>query len=262
MSETVSTESSTASVSDAWKVKFDIFQKIGAGEQFLYKAMNSAEYKQLRFRERNKISFNILAFLFGAFYYFSKKMWVKGAAILGLTWVLATLLTLVEIIIGFEFPTVAYWIPSSVICAQLANYDYFRKVMYGESMWNGWPSMLSKPVGAIGFPLLALVLLFSIIMLGPVPVPKCSDTDTTNAIKEIVGGEMGNQFGAEAAKMFSYKVGAIRTTYKNEQTGAYECAAQLSIVTSNTGQTNEIPITYTVGVADNGKEFYVTVFGL
>ncbi|WP_191905993.1 DUF2628 domain-containing protein [Nitrincola iocasae] len=262
MSETLSTESSTPSVSEAWKVKFDILQKMGAGEQFLYKAMGSAEYKGLSFRERNKISFNILAFLFGSLYYFSKKMWAKGAAILGVTWALATLLTLVEFIIGFEFPAVAYWIPSSVFCAQLANYDYFRKVMYGENMWGGWPSMLSKPVGAIGFPLLALVLLFGIVMLGPVPVPKCSDTETTNLIKQIADREMGNQLGAEATKMFSYTIGAIRTTNTNEQTGAYECAAELSIITSNTGQANEIPITYTVEMADNGKEFYVSVLGL
>ncbi len=189
-------------------------------------------------------------------------MWAKGAAILGVTWALATLLTLVEFIIGFEFPAVAYWIPSSVFCAQLANYDYFRKVMYGENMWGGWPSMLSKPVGAIGFPLLALVLLFGIVMLGPVPVPKCSDTETTNLIKQIADREMGNQLGAEATKMFSYTIGAIRTTNTNEQTGAYECAAELSIITSNTGQANEIPITYTVEMADNGKEFYVSVLGL
>ncbi|MCK0754303.1 MULTISPECIES: hypothetical protein, partial [Chromohalobacter] len=66
MSEAVSTEnSSTPSVSEAWKKKFDILQRIGADEQFIYKAMGSAEYKDLSFRERSKVSFNILAFLFG-----------------------------------------------------------------------------------------------------------------------------------------------------------------------------------------------------
>lgn len=93
-------------------------------------------------------------------------------------------------------------------------------------------------------------------------VPKCGDTETTDLVKQIADREMGNQLGSEAAKMFSYTVGAIRTTSTNEQTGAHECAAQLGITASNTGQTNEIPITYTVEMTDNGDEFYVNVFGL
>ncbi len=93
-------------------------------------------------------------------------------------------------------------------------------------------------------------------------VPKCSDTEATDLVKQIANREMGNQLGAEAAKMFSYTVSAIRTTSTNEQTGAHECAAQLGITASNTGQTNEIPITYTVEMTDNGEEFYVNVYGL
>jgi hypothetical protein len=93
-------------------------------------------------------------------------------------------------------------------------------------------------------------------------VPKCGDTETTDLVKQIADREMGNQLGSEAAKMFSYTVGAIRTTSTNEQTGAHECAAQLGITASNTGQTNEIPITYTVEMTDNGEEFYVNVYGL
>lgn len=93
-------------------------------------------------------------------------------------------------------------------------------------------------------------------------VPKCGDTETTDLVKQIADREMGNQLGSEAAKMFSYTVGAIRTTSTNEQTGAHECAAQLGITASNTGQTNEIPITYTVEMTDNGDEFFVNVFGL
>jgi len=92
--------------------------------------------------------------------------------------------------------------------------------------------------------------------------PKCSDEETTNLVKEIADREMTNQLGVEAAKLFSYTVGAIRTTATNEQTGAHECAAQLGFTASSTGQTEEIPITYTVEVTDDGEEFYVNVFGL
>ena len=73
---------------------------------------------------------------------------------------------------------------------------------------------------------------------------------------------MARQIGAETAKLFSYTVNAIRTTNTNEQTGAHECAAQLAVKASNTGETNQLPITYTVEMTDDGKEFYVNVFGL
>jgi hypothetical protein len=93
-------------------------------------------------------------------------------------------------------------------------------------------------------------------------VPKCSDKETIDLVTQIAGREMSNQLGAEAAKLFSYTVSAIRTTSTNEQTGAHECAAQLGISASNTGQTNEFPITYTFEKTDKGDEFYVNVFGL
>lgn len=193
MSETVSTEnSSTPSVSEAWKVKFDILQKIGADNQFIYKAMGAAEYKSLSFREKNKISFNILAFLFGPLYYFSKTMWAKGAAILGATWVLAALLTLVESVIGVALPAVVYWIPSAVICAQLANYDYFRKVMHGETMWGALPNILSKPVGAIGFPLMALILLLGISTLSPAYIEETKN----QTLADVSGVWRGDTDGA------------------------------------------------------------------
>ena len=72
---------------------------------------------------------------------------------------------------------------------------------------------------------------------------------------------MANQLGAEAAKAFSYDVQAIRTTETNEKTGAQQCAAELKINASS-GGSNALPITYTVERTDDGKQFYVNVFGL
>lgn len=107
------------------------------------------------------------------------------------------------------------------------------------------------------------VILSTVVIAGcSQSVPKCSDTETTDLVKQISDREMVNQLGIEAAKMFSYKVGAIRTTSTNEQTGAHECAAQLNVTASNTGEMTELPITYTVEVTDNGEEFYVEVYGL
>ncbi|PFG51513.1 uncharacterized protein DUF2628 [Marinobacter sp. LV10R520-4] len=193
MTETVSTENrDLLNVSNSWKTRFKILQKIGADKQFVYKAMSSKEYKELSFKEKSKISFNILAFLFGPLYYFSKKMWVKGAAIVGATWVLAVLLTLVEAAIGTALPAVLYWIPSAVICAQLANYDYFRKVMHDEKMWHGSPKILSKPAGAIGFPLVALIFLFGASTFGPTYV----EETRSQTLADVSGVWRGNTDGA------------------------------------------------------------------
>lgn len=192
MSKASAENSSTPSVSAAWKTKFDILHKIGADDHFIYKAMSSTEFKELSFKEKNKISLNILAFLFGPFYYFSKTMWAKGAVILGATWVLAALLTLVEAVMGVALPAVIYWIPSAVVCAQLANYDYFRKVMHGEKMWSGLPDILSKPVGAIGFPLVALVFLLGISTLSPAHIEEME----TQTLADVSGVWRGDTDGA------------------------------------------------------------------
>lgn len=93
-------------------------------------------------------------------------------------------------------------------------------------------------------------------------VPKCSDTETIDLVKQIADREMASQLGAQADKLFFYTVGAIRTTNTNEQTGANDCAAELGVTAKNTGVTNKLPIQYTVEMTDNGKEFYVSVFGL
>ena len=91
--------------------------------------------------------------------------------------------------------------------------------------------------------------------------PKCGEKEVTDLVTQIAGREMANQIGAEAAKAFSYEVQAIRTTGSNEKTGAQQCAAELKIKASN-GGVNELPITYTVERTDDGKQFYVNVFGL
>jgi len=92
-------------------------------------------------------------------------------------------------------------------------------------------------------------------------VPKCSDDQTIDLVKEIADREMGRQLGAEAAKMYSYDVQAIRTTNTNDKTGAHECAAELKIIAKNGGG-NSIPITYTVEKTEDTGQLYVNVFGL
>ena len=92
-------------------------------------------------------------------------------------------------------------------------------------------------------------------------VPKCGDEETINLVKKISNDEMINQMGKDLAAQVSYSVEGIRTTDEHDKTGAFECAADLKLIAKN-GKTNKLPITYTVEATDDGKEFYVEVFGL
>lgn len=109
-----------------------------------------------------------------------------------------------------------------------------------------------------------LAIAFSALGIGGCSqsVPKCGDKETTDLVKQIAGQELGRQFGSEAVTLITFTVTAVRTTETNEKTGAHECAAQLGFINSSTKEAGEFPITYTVEMMDNGKEFYVNVFGL
>lgn len=247
-----------ATLRGSWNKKFDILEKIGAGNGLKSYFEN---YKLLSFGERFKIGFNVFAFMFGPFYYFVKRMWFKGAFLLGAIVTLNVILTLIESAFDTTFPMAIYQMPGAAICASFANYDYYRFYKHQEKIWDGLPQIFSQKSGVIGFPVIALVALISVSLLGS-GVPKCGAPETLSLVKQIAGREMVNQLGREAANIFSYKVNAIRTTATNEQTGAYNCAAQLEVTASNTGMTKEMPITYTVEATDKGNEFYVNVFGL
>lgn len=154
-------------LSKAWQHKFDLLEKVGADHQSIYRAMGTADYKALGFRDKQRITFNLWAFIFGPLYYFVKKMWGKGLLILAFIWLLATALTLVEVALGFTLPDVVFWIPSSIICAQLAAHDYYRKVMKDETAWPGTPDFFTKPLGLTIAPIGALLLLFGTLFLTP-----------------------------------------------------------------------------------------------
>jgi hypothetical protein len=143
-------------VSDSWKRRFELLEKAGAGDGL--KAY-LRRYKALSYGERLKTGFNFWGLVFGPIYYFCKKMWQKGAFLLGAMWTLSAALTLVEIAIGKTLPAVIYYIPMAAVCASLANYDYYRLRVKQECLWGGLPKIFSGKPGAIGFPCLAFLAL-------------------------------------------------------------------------------------------------------
>ncbi|WGK69534.1 hypothetical protein P0082_01350 [Candidatus Haliotispira prima] len=110
--------------------------------------------------------------------------------------------------------------------------------------------------------LLALPLLALFISCSP-RLPPCDATNATNLVQELADEELAKQIGAEYASNFVFSVNMIRTTHKNSQTGALQCAAVL-LAKDLTDSDNKkgIPITYTIELLDDGKTPYVSVGGL
>jgi len=257
MNETMETNDyESLEISESWKEKFKILEK--AGE---FTGISYENNKSLSASERRKIGFNILALLFGSLYYFSKKMHYKAAFILGAGFLFSALLTLIGTTISIVIPSIIYWVVPAAIVASIANYDYFKFMTKNEVMWAGFPNVFSNILGAIGFPVISLLLLLMVSGVFPSSgVPKCSDTETINLVKQIAKEKLVGALGQKAADTIELSVGAIRTTDVNEKTGTQHCAAQMTIK-SKSG-TNTIDFTYKSEKTDKGDEFLVTAYGL
>lgn len=119
-------------VSDTWKKRFHLMRKAGAYDGTKYR-----DFKVLEGSERRAIGFNFLAFLFSAFYYFAKGMPRKAFVIIGASWVLGAVLTVIEGMANFKFPGVVYWIPVAAVTGALASRDYYEKMVEHQTMWPG-----------------------------------------------------------------------------------------------------------------------------
>jgi hypothetical protein len=64
---------------------------------------------------------------------------------------------LLEMLFNVSMNPLFYWIPGSVVCAQLANYDYYQHITKGEIFWRP-TSILAKPSAAIMFAAIALIM--------------------------------------------------------------------------------------------------------
>tara|TARA_B100000029_G_scaffold427107_2_gene436350 strand:+ start:26728 stop:27078 length:351 start_codon:yes stop_codon:yes gene_type:complete len=95
-------------------------------------------------------------------------------------------------------------------------------------------------------------------------VPDCNDSETKDLVLEITYDELIDRFGPELANITELSLEAVRTTDTNKRTGNHSCAADLRIKQDShlRKQNSTAPITYTVELANDGDDFYVTVYGL
>lgn len=156
-------------LSHAWQIRFALLEKIGVDECFIYPAVKSDAYRALGFKDKLRVSLNPWAFCFDWAYYLCKKMWLKGAFIIGATFLFYTLMTVLDALAGGVIPATLFWLPTPIICTQIANYDYYRKVVHNEDIWPGLPAIFSRPAGAAGFSV-AAVGLYIAVSFSPIGV--------------------------------------------------------------------------------------------
>lgn len=123
---TMSSSAAASKISGRWQKKFAVIEKAGGPSW--------ANLRKLPFRERSKVSFNILAFLFGPLYYLTKGMWKKAIVLtlVGIIALVALSLLFSALDIDIKMPegaVVAAWFGSR------ANFDYYKKMVLGD---NGW----------------------------------------------------------------------------------------------------------------------------
>lgn len=115
-------------VSDTWKKRFNGIRKAGGPSMPNLKSMSREERKGLSL-------FNILAFLFGPFYYLAKGMWRKSISLLAVCLAAVLILEFLLTMIGFERFSRSLGYGIAAVFAIRANVDYYKKMVLGE---NGW----------------------------------------------------------------------------------------------------------------------------
>ena len=115
-------------VSATWKKRFNWLKKAGGPSMPNLKTMPKAERKGFSL-------FNILAFLFGPFYYLAKGMWRKGISLFIVCVAVVIALEFLLVMIGFGQFGKALGYGVAAVFAVRANIDYYKKMVLGE---NGW----------------------------------------------------------------------------------------------------------------------------
>ncbi|WP_299004849.1 hypothetical protein [uncultured Shewanella sp.] len=155
MSETINIDN--LAVKDKWKRRFKLFEALDAGTRSRDEIFKSKEFKTLSFKE--KLAFNSFWGFIGAWlYYFYKGMHLKGGCLLAVALLWGGMLSLFDFFSGIDIPNAAYWTPISAICMLFAPLDFYRKSLFGETMWHNWPKKLHDKKGVIQF-LMAVIIL-------------------------------------------------------------------------------------------------------
>ena len=124
--ETPSTQIDQLAVSDTWKKRFHLIEKAGG--------VKLPRFKELSFRERMSVNFNVWAFLFGPIYLLIKGMWKFALAWLGVTLLVGILLAVIEMMFQINTGNAA-GVGVAASLSMLANRNYYKKMVQGQLDW-------------------------------------------------------------------------------------------------------------------------------
>lgn len=114
-------------VSDGWKQRFRAIEKAGGPKLPKLKSLSTGE--------RFKVSFNVLAFLFGPIYYASKGMWKKALSLFGVCFVTIIVVAVVLELVGLGRFANALGYGAAAIFGVRSNIDYYKKMVLGDDGW-------------------------------------------------------------------------------------------------------------------------------
>ncbi|WP_339512378.1 DUF2628 domain-containing protein [Pseudomonas sp. RL_15y_Pfl2_60] len=115
-------------VSTRWKERFRAIAAAGGPSMKDFKTLPKEQCKRVS-------NFNVLAFLFGPFYYLTKGMWKKAILYTALMMVIIVLLSIILDLIGYPRIADSLHFGAAAIYAVRANIDFYKKLVLGD---NGW----------------------------------------------------------------------------------------------------------------------------
>ncbi|WP_456401432.1 hypothetical protein [Persephonella sp.] len=92
--------------------------------------------------------------------------------------------------------------------------------------------------------------------------PKCSDSETKELVINIAKDQLLRTGFGDVIDKLEMKVENVRTIEYQKDVDKYMCKTEFILKNKENNQQNILPITYTVQKTDNGKRFYVEVYGL
>jgi len=169
-------------VSEKWKRRFEALSRAGT-LSFWGVHSNAAALTKA---ERQDLSFDTLAFLFGPLAYWGRQMWLRGTLIFAFSVPLYLAAFVLQSTLGWNHNYLSWGVSIAVgaWCATHLYYDYYRQTVHGERVWS-WAERWKWPVLGLGTACIA-VLIAMVVIYGPSPLPGCNDSESLATVERLI----------------------------------------------------------------------------
>ncbi|QYK05842.1 DUF2628 domain-containing protein [Shewanella zhangzhouensis] len=208
--------------------------------------------KKEQIKGQNVINFNVLAFIFGPFYYITKGMWKKGLYLFLLTLGLNLLsLVLVGMFTDRDISKVLYIINSSIY-GLTANYDFYRYYKLGETTWDWMPKWMASSVGTVS---LVAASLIGVVLLA------YSEMAAADNVSLVQDGYLGGYKQTTIGKAFDGWQACTKTSWREQQAsnGAISVIYQCSMNANQVKSIGKRSLTFVTGQMDDSFLVHINV---